>query len=268
MLTLKSLTVSSFDIDSLTLTWEFKSTTELITDYTIDVYRSESPTEVTTVSGVKANYDHIASGLSAETYSYKDTSIENIYDPFRQWYYRLLVTKEGTNKQFFLGDSKPAYVNDNSLDKAYKEILRRKTLVLNKKTGRDCKVLKRRTFGTYCTTCYDEVLFRATDPDCTECHGTGFKTGYFPAISMKAMINAAPKYNQITMFGEFMPSDALLNTLNFPPLRPRDVIVDNINRRYLVRQVRPIEKNGVLIEQAVQISLISPDDYVYQLPLT
>ncbi len=126
MLTLKSLTVSSFDIDSLTLTWEFKSTTELITDYTIDVYRSESPTEVTTVSGVKANYDHIASGLSAETYSYKDTSIENIYDPFRQWYYRLLVTKEGTNKQFLLGDSKPAYVKWHSLDKAYKEILRKK----------------------------------------------------------------------------------------------------------------------------------------------
>ena len=268
MLTLKTLTVSSFDVDSLTLTWEFKSTTESISDYSIDVYRSESPTDVTTVSGVKANYDIIASGITAETYSYKDTSVENIYDPFRQWYYKLVVSSKVAPSNTSQAPEKPAYVNDSSLDKAYKEILRRKTLVLNKKTGRDCKVLKRRTYGTYCTTCYDEVLFRATDPNCTECHGTGFKTGYFPAISMKAMINAAPKYNQITMFGEFMPSDALLNTLNFPPLRPRDVIVDNINRRWLVRQIRPVEKGGVLIEQAVQISLIAPDDYVYQLPIT
>ena len=100
-----------------------------------------------------------------------------------------------------------AKILSNKLKSLYEKIEEcfkegRKTLVLNKKTGRDCKVLKRRTYGTYCTTCYDEVLFRATDPNCTECHGTGFKTGYFPAISMKAMINAAPKYNQITMFGE------------------------------------------------------------------
>jgi len=33
----------------------------------------------------------------------------------------------------------------------------------------------------------------------------------------------------------------------------------------MVRQIRPLEKGGVLIEQTVQISLISPDDYTYQI---
>jgi len=33
------------------------------------------------------------------------------------------------------------------------------------------------------------------------------------------------------MFGEWMPSDTLLTMLNFPPLKPRDVIVDDVNKR-------------------------------------
>ena len=70
------------------------------------------------------------------------------------------------------------------------------------------------------------------------------------------------------MFGEFMPSDALVNMMSFPPLGPRDVIVDNINRRWLIRQVRTVEKSGVVIEQSAQISLISPDDFVYQISVT
>jgi len=45
------------------------------------------------------------------------------------------------------------------------------------------------------------------------------------------MINPAPQFNQITMFGEFMPSDCVLNMLNYPPLRPKDVVVETTNQR-------------------------------------
>jgi len=230
MLTLKSLSVSSFNVDQLTLTWEFKSTKESFSEYILDVYRSESPG---TVGSGLSGYDLVASGIASDTYAYSDTSIDNLYDPFRKWYYKLDIksTVPAQVPASQVQPETPAYVNDSSLDKVYKEILRRKTRILAKFTGRDLYILKRRTYGTYCTLCYDDVLFRPTDPACTECHGTGFKTGYFPAIAAKGMINGAPKMNQITMFGEFMPSDAILNILNYPPLRPRDVIVDNINRR-------------------------------------
>jgi len=264
MLTLNSLTVSSFNVDQLTLTWDFKPSKEFFSAYGIDVYRAESPNEeAASISG----YELIASGIGADTYSYTDTSITNLYDPYRKWYYKLHIYEIATPANDSIQPSLPAYVNDSSTNKAYKEILRRKKKVLDRFVGRDLTILKRRTYGTYCTVCFDEVLFRSTDSNCPTCWGTGFLQGYFDPISVRGMINAAPKYNQITMFGEFLPSDAVLNILNYPPLRPRDVIVDNINRRWLVRQIRPLEKDGVLIEQSVQISLISPDDYVYQISI-
>ena len=81
------------------------------------------------------------------------------------------------------------------------------------------------------------------------------------------MMNASPKYNQITMFGEWMPQDVLLTLLNFPPIRSKDVIVDDNNQRWIVKQLRPTEKLGFVIEQNAQCSLISFDDEVYDVPL-
>ena len=79
------------------------------------------------------------------------------------------------------------------------------------------------------------------------------------------MINASPKYNQITMFGEWMPADVLLTMLNYPPIRPRDILIDDNNKRWMVKQVRPTEKGGVLIEQNAQCTLVAFDDPIYDL---
>jgi hypothetical protein len=77
MLSLTSLTVSSYDVDKLTVTWEFKTTSESLTDYTIDVYRSESPGTGT------SEYTIVGSGISADTASFDDTTISGIYHPQR-----------------------------------------------------------------------------------------------------------------------------------------------------------------------------------------
>ena len=79
------------------------------------------------------------------------------------------------------------------------------------------------------------------------------------------MLNPNPKVTQIILFGEFMPSDSLMSTLRFPPMSNGDVIVDNLNKRWIVQQVRPVEKLGVVLEQIVQVSLILPSDELYTL---
>lgn len=80
------------------------------------------------------------------------------------------------------------------------------------------------------------------------------------------MINNNPKIDEITPFGEFKPSDALLNCLPYPPIRPSDIIVFK-NERYYAIQVQQTERLGVAIEQQVQISLIHPDDETYNIPI-
>lgn len=260
MLTLKSLDVNSFDINSFTLTWEFDPTFELISDYNIDVYRSESPN-----LGEITDYDHVASGIAATNYSYTDIGVSGLYDPHRSWYYKIKLTDTDTAETNVV-PYMPAYVKDISIDKVTKHVLRRKSLALRKYSGRTLKVLKKRSWGTRCTECWDDTLMRVTD-DCNTCYGTGWLEGYFTPIEIKGMLSPSPKINQITMFGEWMPSDTLLTMLNFPPLKPRDIIVDDVNKRWIVKNIRTIEKDGFIIEQSAQLNLISQDDLIYTIPV-
>ena len=62
-----------------------------------------------------------------------------------------------------------------------------------------------------------------------------------------------------------MPHDALFTMLNFPPIRTRDIIVDDRNQRWIVKQVRKTEKLGYVIEYNAQCSLIAHDDQIYDL---
>lgn len=129
-------------------------------------------------------------------------------------------------------------------------------------------LLKRRTWGTKCAEAWDDILQRYTGEKCSDCncYGTGLINGYFNAISFKGMINPNPKRDEITMFGEFKPSDAVLYLTQYPPVRPSDVIVEQ-EKRYLVLAVEPIERLGIIIEQRAQISLLHPGDEAYEVPL-
>jgi len=109
---------------------------------------------------------------------------------------------------------------------------------------------------------------RIDTSECDTCYGTGWVEGYFKPIPIKGMLSPSPKYNQITMFGEWYPLDNLLLMLNYPPVRSKDILIDDKNQRWVSRQVKTIEKNGFLIEQSVRCSLIALDDKIYEVPIT
>jgi hypothetical protein len=52
-----------------------------------------------------------------------------------------------------IGPTPAGYLRDESTDTYYLEILRRKSLILERFSGRSFKILKRRTFGTRCSLC-------------------------------------------------------------------------------------------------------------------
>ena len=225
MLVLTEFYVSTFARDTATVTWSFESTNETISGYTLSLYKSEAPSTVLT------DYDIIASGITADNYTYTDVSLSGLYSDNRNWYYLASVinTLTGeTNTQ----PTTPAYLKINTTSTKFSEILRRKNLVLQRFSARETiYFVKRRTWVTFCTTCWNATLQRVSEENCATCFGTGYVGGYFSPVSIYGMINSAPKYNQITMFGQFMPSDAIMYMTNFPVVTPQDVIVDAINRR-------------------------------------
>jgi len=261
MLTISTLNISTYDKDSLTIDWTWASHEEDEDDYTVTVYRSEN----LGASGSLTNYTEVAT-VDADEYTYEDTAVSGLYHPGRTWYYKLLLTNTETSATSHLTPT-PLYKYYESDDYAYNRIVYLKNLVIQKKSGRTYYLIKRRSWGTRCTTCWDSTLMRVTDPDCTECHGTGWVGGYFDPLSFKAMMTPSPNYNQITMFGEWRPSDSLLIMLNYPILTTRDVLVDDGNVRWAVKNVRKVEKLGYIIEQQAQVTRISEDDPVYDIEI-
>lgn len=159
-----------------------------------------------------------------------------------------------------------AYLNDDLPNFRWHKIYRHKNLNLERKSGRDFILLKRRTWGTRCETAWDPILFQQTDNVCSDCNcwGTGWREGYFTPQKFKGMLNPTPQSAQISMWGEWYPSDTLLYMLNRPPLEKGDVIVDpQVDKRYYVQRARYIELDGKPIEQQAQLSLIHIDDEIY-----
>ena len=261
MILLETLDVNSYDLESLDLTWSFKSTPSAnFADFKLDVYRCEAP------SSDISEYDLIASGISSTAYSYSDTTVSGLQHPQRLWYYKFKIKEYSgaTVVDTDIQPAVPAYIHDLTDDKFHREILRRKNLVLNRYSGRTMKLIKHRSWGQHCPECWDEYLYRIKYDECPTCYGTGWVGGYFDPIEFKSLITPSPKYNQINMFGDWRPSDTMLTTVNFPPLQVRDVVVDERNARWMVKAVRTKEIKGFVIEQNIQASLISLEDDVYE----
>jgi hypothetical protein len=262
MLNLKRAAINQINTNSIYIEWELEVIDENLNDYKLSIYRSESTGFPNSLDG----FEQIATDLALEISHYTDTSLNGLSTPGRIWYYKLSVKNINTNEVTILTPY-AIYFKYLSIDLSTKEILRQKRLVLEKFVGRKFFLLKRKTWGTHCSKCWDDVLFRATDPNCSECQGTGWSTGYLPPTPFLAMITPSPERNQIMMFGEWKPSDVLLEMLNYPPLREKDVIVDDSGSRWVVVQVQKLEKLGYLIEQRAQLALIEHDDIVYSLPV-
>ena len=262
MITLDTLTVNQLDVNNIVLTWDFLTTSENFTDYTLEIYRSESPGS----QGSLVGYDKIADTIDPLIGTYTDNTLRGLRTAGRVWYYKLNIIQTSTQ----VSTSQPSFASffkKSNLDLARKEILRQKRIVLEKLSGRKFFVLRRRTWGDHCTKCWDTVLFRAADPYCPECYGTGWTQGYFSPIPFYGMITPSPERNQIMMFGEWKPSDTLLEMLSYPILREKDVVADDSGNRWVAVQIQKVEKLGFLLEQKVQLALIENDDVVYILPV-
>ncbi len=258
MLTPTSLTLATYDISSITVSWQFEPTTESVLNYKVDIYRAETPG----VSGI-GEYDIIASGISANSYSYQDTTVSGLTTPNRTWFYKILVKNNLTSATKLYPDT-PSYFKCTP-DYIAKNIIASKKLSLDKKVTRRMYLIKKYELGTRCTNCWDSILFRTTKANCDVCKGSGFITGYYDAIAFNATISAAPKYNQIMVWGNWSMSDRILYTIGYPPMKPKDVIIDDTNTRWLVGQVRTIEFKGYVVEQQVQLVYIQPDDIIYNI---
>lgn len=252
MIKITKLSVKSLDVDYLDVFWEIENTYDDPHDYTFTVERSES---------ALGPFDQVSDPFS-DRYRYRDVLI-NPFHRHRQYWYRIKVTQKS--------DSSVTYSNavrrDAKPDLVAAEVRRLEMLLMREYIGRTCWVFPVRTFGQRCPDCYDKVGRKRYRQNCVSCYDTSFRGGYLDPIAIVIQIDPAPKVTQQTALIETQQQNASARMSYFPPVKPRDIIVEAENIRWQVATVSETQRLRATLHQELQIHRLPESDIEFKLPI-
>jgi hypothetical protein len=247
------LIVRSLDVDRLEVTWEIaRSSSADPRDFTFQILRSESPT----------------GPFEPRTETFEDRYL--FVDGFiptgnknRQLWYLLRATHKSTGE---VEDFGPA-AQEAEPDLVALYIRRHEQTLFREVTGRRCWLLKRRTFGPRCPSCWDSVTQRRTRANCVDCYNTGFLRGYHDPVEVFVQIDPSSKSVKNNAQQIDTEEFTTARMTNFPNISPRDVLIEAENRRWRVMTVTKSERLRAPIKQELQMREIQNTDLEYAVPL-
>jgi hypothetical protein len=260
VLTITKLTVRSFSLDHLDLFWEIgpvpapnlDTIPHEIFDYDFYVLRSEA---------AMGPYDRIG-GPFRDRYQFRDNSVQLLHK-WRQFYYKILVIHRTTKEELEFGPS--SYQQPES-DLIGSEIIRQEDILFREFIGRKCYLYPARTFGPLCS-CFDLTLQRKTRGSHLPCFGTGWMTGYMSPVEIYVQIDPSARQPHMDQKMEMQPQDTTARTSPFPPISPRDILIETENRRWRVVSVGTTQRLRSSIHQNLQLHEIPRGDIEYALPI-
>ena len=251
LIELRELRVRSLDIDFSELTWKLADTSEDIFDYTFQIQRSESPNGPFEDLGVPFQ----------DKYSYVDNTVASGHR-WRKYFYQVHVTQVPTGEHKDFGPVS----KDPDADLVALELRRHMQLLFREFAGRRCWVLPARTFGQRCS-CYNMTTRSRRQSGCLLCFDTGFVRGYLSPIESWIQVDPSAKTEQNTNVGAQQQSNTTCRLAWYPPLKPRDLIIEPENRRWRVVQVSQTEQGRAAVHQEVQLHEVPSKDIEFAVPL-
>lgn len=267
MLKLTKTSLKHLTPDVVNVSWEIESTAESFAPYEIRILQSETPTDnypgSPLASGV-SDYEIVASGINPlYRDSYDDDSVAGLTNKLDTLVYRVQVRHTGTGAVFTSPPTTVSVRGDNNA----RYIIRHREMVLNRLSGQKFLIYKKKTFGQYCTNCYDDTLQRTTIGKCSVCYGTGYVGGYYSPYVVGAQINESPPRHVLTTYGDWQDQDAILVMSVSPVLAPGDMVVDLYGRRWNVVTIRSVNKAMFLISQQAQMRQMEVDNIASDFPV-
>lgn len=260
MLNVTKLWVRSFDLDHLTVFWEIGSvaapasdtTPHEIYNYQFYVLRSEA---------AMGPYEDVG-GPFIDTYLFKDLRV-SLFHKWRQYFYKLRVVHRATGESKEFG---PAASQEAEPDLVASDIIRQEDMLFREFIGRRSWFFPARTFGPRCS-CFDVTLNRVTRSSHLPCFGTGWLGGYLSPVEVFVQYDPNPKQIAMPQVGEVHPSNCNARCSSFPPMNPRDILVESENRRWRVVSVTPTQRLRAVVHQELQLHEIPKSEIEYALPL-
>jgi len=258
MITVTKLRIASYDLDHLDLFWEIPETTEEIEAYDFFVLRS--------LDGAAGPFDIIA-GPFYNTFNFRDPGVHQLHR-WRSYYYKIRVTHRATQSTHEYG---PAWLHAEP-DRLGLEFQRRQNLLLQEFNGRYAFLFPALTFGQRCGNCWDtgpkgNTIGRATHQNCSSCFDTTWVGAFASPIGFYVQLDPTPKSVQRTDFEEHQFSVTTARTSAFPPIKPKDMIVEAENKRWLVNKVGGTEKLRSAVHQELELWELPKDDIKFKVPI-
>ena len=255
MLTVTKFVTRTFDLDHVDLYWEiadFEAAQDVITAYTFQVQRSESPA---------GPWDNLTDPFQ-DRYHFRDFS-PCLLHKWRKLYYRLKIIHTPSLDELLV----PAVTINAEPDIITLEIQRQEDTLLRQFTGRRCWLFPVRTFGAKCV-CFDKVMGRRTTSNCVNCYDTGYIGGYLSPIEFYMQVDPDRNMSSPTaMHGDHQPKNTTARLGAFPPTKPKDIIVEPENRRWRVITVTPTERLRSVVHQEIALHEIPRGDVEFKLPI-
>lgn len=241
--------VRSLDVDFHEVSWEVAPTTSDIFDYTFQLRRSEA---------AEGPYEDLTPEMR-DRYLFIDNAIKRFHD-HRRYYYRLVVKNIVSGETVEHGPA--SHVPEADLIAT--ELRKHMNILFREFAGRRCWVLPVRTFGQRCG-CWNATLGKQRQSGCVTCFDTGFTRGYMTPIEAWIQIDPVGKSEQNSAVGPTHQKNTTARCGYYPPLKPRDVIVEGENNRWRVVSITETQQVRAAVHQEVQLHKIPKSDIEYKL---
>lgn len=255
MLKVTKFVTRTFDLDHVDLFWEiadFGSAQDVITAYEFTVLRSEGP---------EGPWDPLSPAFK-DTYHFRDFS-PNLLHKWRKLYYRLRIVHIESGDEAFTGN----VALNAEPDIIALEIQRQEDTLLRQFTGRKCWLFPVRTFGPKCG-CYDSTMGRRTVSNCPTCFDTGYLGGFMTPI--ECFVQVDPDRNNeanTPTQGTQQPKNTTGRLIAFPPMKPKDMLIEAENRRWRLSTVTATERLRAAVRQELGLHEIQRGDVEYKVPV-
>lgn len=249
--------VKAFDLDHIDVSWELEDTAEDPERWDFYVLRS--------VDGAGGPFEIIAGPFLSDG-KFRDAEVNQLHN-WRDYFYQLRAVNKDDGRVCEVG---PGYLAAPP-DLFSIEFRRRFELMLQEFNGRKVLVYPAITSGFRCRHCYDlsnnthgYSIGRQKTQNCPTCYDTTFVGGYGKPLLSWLQIDPSRKDVQRTDTTERSQEDSTARLSFFPPLRPKDIIVEAENVRWEVQSVAMTKKLRSVIHQEVALHRIPRSDIRYE----
>ena len=259
MIEVTKFEAKSLDLAHIDLYWEIAPMAgprdgdhHEIYDYQFFVSRSEA---------MMGPYQKLAGPLR-DQYWLRDSQVTLLHN-WRDLYYKLLVLHVPSGETKECG---PCAFAQPEPDLIAAEIVRQEDVLFREFIGRRCWLFPARTFGPRCS-CWDMELGRKMRSGHKVCFDTGFLGGFMSPVEVFVQIDPPGKNMQQTPIAEMEPGDTSARMICFPPVNPKDILVESENVRWRVIKVTMTQRLRNTVHQELTIHEIPKGDIEYDLPI-